>query len=141
MNRDGLCHSTFERRHETQNILLRCESRLVRRVLFSTERWRDTGFRRCQISAWTRPREYFGWLLSTTSASVLQSKRQADVSKCSQDGYGGGGRRAGRQIHERICKKRVPAGIKRTVEGFIRQSGSGVRRRQKVKRRRRDIFS
>ena len=105
MYRDGLCHFGFKRRHETQDILLRCESRFVRRILFSTEWWRDTGFRRCQISAWTWSREYFGWFLSTTGATVLQGTRQADVRKCGQDGYGGGGRRAGRQIGERICKK------------------------------------
>ena len=46
----------------------------------------------------------------------------------------------GKSVKE-SAKKRVPAGIKRTVEGLIRQSGSGVRRKRKVKRRRRDIFS
>ena len=37
------------------------------------------------------------------------------------------------------AKKRIPAGIKRTVLSLSGQSGSGVRRRRK--RRRRDIFS
>lgn len=41
------------------------------------------------------------------------------------------------------AKRRVPAGIKRMAEGVLRQSGSGVKRRRIVKRRRRprDIFS
>jgi len=41
-------------------------------------------------------------------------------------------------------KKRVPAGIKRTVKNINWQSGSGVKRRRRVKRvvrRTRDIFS
>jgi len=42
------------------------------------------------------------------------------------------------------AKKRIPAGIKRTVFGLGNQSCSGVRKRRKVNRRhrrRRDIFS
>jgi len=36
------------------------------------------------------------------------------------------------------AKKRVSAGIKRTVQSLSRQSGSGIRRQRKVKRIRRD---
>ena len=39
------------------------------------------------------------------------------------------------------AKKRVPAGIKRTVFGASGQSGSGVRRIKRRRRTRRDIFS
>jgi len=50
----------------------------------------------------------------------------------------------GKMVKE-SAKKRIPAGIKRTVFGLGNQSGSGVRKRRKVnrrhRRRRRDIFS
>ena len=41
------------------------------------------------------------------------------------------------------AKKRVPAGIKRTVQSMSRQSGSGFKKKRIVKRRRRhrDIFA
>jgi len=45
----------------------------------------------------------------------------------------------GKSVKESV-KKRIPAGIKRTVIGLDRQSGSGVHKRRKL-RRRRDIFS
>jgi len=49
----------------------------------------------------------------------------------------------GRSLKE-SAKRRVPAGIKRTVRGLIFQSGSGVRRvktNKKKKRKIRDVFS
>lgn len=48
----------------------------------------------------------------------------------------------GRSLKE-SAKKRVPSGIKRTMEGLIRQSGSGVKRRRITKKRHRprDIFA
>ena len=47
----------------------------------------------------------------------------------------------GKSVKESV-KKRIPAGIKRTVFGLDRQSGSGVHKRRKLRRRRRrDIFS
>jgi len=48
------------------------------------------------------------------------------------------------QSFKESAKKRVPAGIKRTVKNINWQSGSGVKRRRRVKRvvrRTRDIFS
>ena len=48
----------------------------------------------------------------------------------------------GRSLKE-SAKRRVPAGIKRTVRGLKFQSGSGVRRvkTNKKKRKIRDVFS
>ena len=45
------------------------------------------------------------------------------------------------QSFKESTKKRVPAGIKRTVKNINWQSGSGVKRVKRVVRRTRDIFS
>ena len=71
-----------------------------------------------------------------------QERRQERVHECRKDGYGGGGRRSGREIVEGICHETRAGGYK-TVRGLKFQSGSGVRRvkTDKKKRKIHDVFS
>ena len=82
-------------------------------------------------------------LLSSSRSSFRQEQRQKSVDECRKTGMElADDVLEGRSLKE-SAKRRVPAGIKRTVRGLKFQSGSGVRhvKTNKKKRKIRGVFS
>ena len=130
-------HFTFGCRHEAQSLLLRRQSGLIRTVLFTSERCGDTRFRLSQISTWTWSRKYIGCFLRRLVLPFFETHGKGMLASALKTGMEVADDLLEGQSLKKSAKKRVPAGIKRTVQSLSRQSGSGIRRQRKAKRIRR----